>query len=106
MKEWSEVMKEGIKDELDRRETIGEVNLVSEESTPGILIIEDEESMQVYYIDSNGNYWDEITQKQLDQEGVRRARLDEMRQIHQHKVYTKVPERMCIEETGRKPVSV
>ena len=57
-------------------------------------------------MDSNGEYWDEITQKKLDQEGVRKARLDEMKQIHQHDVYTKVPERMCIEETGRKPVSV
>ena len=28
-----------------------------------------------------------------------------MLQIHQNNVHTKVPKRMCVEETGRKPVN-
>ena len=50
---WSEVMKDGMMREMDRRE-IGEVNEISEESTSGILIIGEEDDMQVYYVDSNG----------------------------------------------------
>ena len=96
---WSEVMKDGMMREMDRRE-IGEVNEISEESTSGILIIGENDDMQVYYVDSNGECWDEITNKKLNQEGVRKARLDEMKQIYQHNVYTKVPERMCIEKQG------
>ena len=51
----------------------------------GILIIGD---MQVYYIEPNGDHWDEIRQKKPDQAGVRNARLEEMTQIHQHDGYT------------------
>ena len=69
-------MEDGIRRQMDKREEIGDVNEIREESASGILIIGDNDDMQVYYIDSNGEYWDEITQKKPDQAGVRKARLD------------------------------
>ena len=94
-------MKEGIRRGIDRKVESGEGNEVSEENTSGILIVGDAEDMRVYYIDFYREYWHEITQKKLDEEGVRKARLEEMGQIHQHKVYTKVPERVCREDVHR-----
>ena len=52
--EWSEVMREGIKREMDRREDLGDVNEVSETDASGIQIIGESEDMRVYYVDSNG----------------------------------------------------
>ena len=67
-REWREVMQDGIKRETDRREEIGEVNEIIEENTAGILIVGEADNMQAC---SNEEYWDEITQKRLDQTGVR-----------------------------------
>ena len=85
-RKWSEVMRDDIKREMDRREGLGEVNEISEEKTSGTLIIGEPEDMQVYWVDSNEEYWCEIIQKRLDKEGVMNARLEEMRQVHQHDV--------------------
>ena len=40
---------------------------------------DDEKS--VYYVDTEGQYWDEISNKKLDKEGVIAARLDEIQQV-------------------------
>ena len=55
----------------------------------------------VFSVDKEGNYWDEASGKKLDTEEVERARLEEITQIHVHKVYTKVPIDQCWNETGK-----
>ena len=52
---------------------------------PGWIVVEDGSEKSVYYIDSEGQYWDEISNKLLDREGVIAARLDEIQQIRNHK---------------------
>ena len=41
---------------------------------------------EVSYVDKEGNYWDEVTGKQLDAEGVRKARAEEMGHVNSFKV--------------------
>ena len=55
----------------------------------------------VFIVDGEGNYWDEITGKRLDTEEIENARLKEITQIHEHKVYTEVPIEQCWNEIGR-----
>ena len=59
-----------------------------------------------YYIDSEGQYWDEISNKLLDKEGVIAARLDEIQQIRHHNVYEKVPLSECHQNAGKSPIKV
>ena len=59
------------------------------------MILESEEEESVYYFDSEGRYWDEISNKLLNSEEVATARLDEIQQIHNHNVYEKVPIGEC-----------
>ena len=56
------------------------------------------------YLDSQGRYWDDMSDKQLDAEEVERANLKEMAQIHEHKVYTKVPIEDGWRDTGKPPI--
>ena len=57
-----------------------------------MLLVGDEERWHhIFYVDGEGNYWDEITGKILDAEEVQRARLEEMRDNEKHRVYVKKP---------------
>ena len=49
---------------------------------------------------------DEVSHKKLDDEGVRNARLDEIKQLYAHVVYEKVPVQECWNATGKKPIQV
>ena len=60
----------------------------------------------VLTVDREGNFWDEASGKKLDSEEVQRARLEEITQIHELKVYAKVPIEQCWEETGKAPIRV
>ena len=42
-------------------------------------------------MDYQGNFWDEMSGKALNRDEVLAARLDEIKQIHSHDVYEKVP---------------
>ena len=55
-------------------------------------------------MDLTGEFWDEMTNKKLDRNGVLAARLDEIKQVHKHKVYTKVPIEECWTRTGKAPI--
>ena len=57
-------------------------------------------------MDAEGRYWDEISNKLLDKEGVLAARLDEIQQIRNHKVYEKVPLPEFHQKTGKSPIKV
>ena len=59
---------------------------VDEEEKPGILLIEDGDDRSIYYCDSWGRYWDEITNKKLSEKLVTAARLDEIRGLYQYGV--------------------
>ena len=77
---------------------MGEIDLIDmeEKYRPGMLVLEREGAIgELYYVDSFGNYWDEITNRRLDNEEVCEARLEELRQVHMHKVYQKVPIQQC-----------
>ena len=53
-----------------------------------------------------GEYWDDITGKALDSEGVHKARTLEIEYIRGHNVYEKVPISQCWERTGKPPIAV
>ena len=57
------------------------------------------------YMDKEGKHWDEVTGKQLDSAGVRKARLEEIGHVHNVKMYTKVPIQQCWDRTGKAPIS-
>ena len=80
-RDYEEVTQEGIRREVDLRE-MGDLNLVELEEKekkykPGILTIQEEgETIGIYYVDSYGQYFDEMTHKQLPKEGVIKARVE------------------------------
>ena len=49
-------------------------------------------------------FWDDISGKPLDIEGVRKARREELEELKKHNVYRKVPVSKCLDETGKPPV--
>ena len=46
-------------------------------------------------------FWDERVDEKLSNEGVIAAMLEEIRQVHLHKVYVKVPIAKCWNRTGK-----
>ena len=60
----------------------------------------------MYYVDTEGRYWDEVSHKLLESSGVIAARLDEIKQIYEHRVYEKVPIEECHRVTGKAPIKV
>jgi len=51
-------------------------------------------------------HWDDITGRELDPHKVREARKEEMTEFAKHKVYDKVPIKLCYDRTGTKPIGV
>ena len=97
---------EAIREELEEREC-GNVCLMEEEKqSPGILYIEDGTEKHVYYCDSWGQYWDEVSNKRLEKSLVEAARLDEIKGLYQYGVYDKVSIDECWERTGKAPIRV
>ena len=102
-KSWGEVIHEATLVQLEKRE--GEEEWMPSKE-PGWLVLECEEQKSVYYLDSEGRYWDEGSHKLLDSDGVIVARLDEIQQIRNHNVYEKVPLEECHQRTGKAPIKV
>jgi len=50
--------------------------------------------------------WDDITGKELDPTGVRKAREEEINEYKQHGVYEKGPIEQCWERTDKAPIPV
>ena len=108
-KSFISLVEEGIRAELDNRESLGEVNLIESREAKyrnlGILLIEEDEKITgAYYVDSFGEFHDEITGKLVPKSSVIAARLEEMRQVHEHRVYEKVPIEECWNRTGKNPI--
>ena len=105
---WGRIVGEAMRRQVENRE-LGEVNVLEKEEKyqPGIMLIEmEKEVSEVYYVASFGNYWDELSNRKLDKEEVVKARLEELRQVYQHKVYRKVPIQECWDVTGKNPITV
>ena len=49
-------------------------------------------------------YWDDISGKELDPAGVKKAREEEMEEFRKHGVYVKVPIEEAVKKTGKKPI--
>ena len=49
-------------------------------------------------------FYDNLSGSMLDPETVRRARKEEIAEVHKHRVYTKVPLEECYEKTGKAPI--
>ena len=68
-RKWKEVIEEGILEELRGRGRLGEINLIEKgefKHNPGMLILSKEERIQeIYYVDSAGEFYDEITGRRL-----------------------------------------
>ena len=82
-----------MRKEMDNREM--EVDSDKIEVSPGILLLEREDRREVLYLDSHGNYWDEVRGKLLSKELARRARLEELKELDKHNVLTEVPVKEC-----------
>ena len=49
-------------------------------------------------------YYDDMSGKELPEEGVRKARQEELGELKKHGVYRKVPLKECWEATGKEPI--
>ena len=103
VKSWGRVIHDAMLMQLDARER-DEEWVPSKE--PGWIVVERENEKSVYYVDTDGQYWDEISNKKLEKDGVIAARLDEIQQIKNHNVYVKVPTSECYQNTGKAPIKV
>eukprot|EP00972_Heterocapsa_arctica_P091397 13485126-Heterocapsa_arctica.AAC.1 len=56
-------------------------------------------------VDELERYWDDVNGGELRLELVRKARGDELIEVDNREVYTKVPLAQCWEETGKAPIS-
>jgi len=98
---WGEVIKKATEEQLMRRELNSDLDVI-EYQARRIHFSESE----IYYMDHEGSFWDEVSGNRLNSEEVVAARLDEIKQLHSHHVYDKVPLTECWESTGRNPVKV
>ena len=109
-RKWKEIVEEGILEEIGGRESLGGLNLVEKNESkynPGMLVVSKDDAIQeIYYVDSTGEFYDEITGRRLLKAEVIKARLEEMQQFAKHKVYVKVPIQQCYDSTGKSPIKV
>ena len=101
MRPWGQVFQQATQQQLNNREI--DDDLTTNEYQPRRIHFSESE---IYYLDHEGNFWDEVSGNQLNSDEVIKARLDEIKQLHQHDVYDKVPLSECWQSTGRAPVKV
>ena len=101
---WRRAVSRAINKEMDNREMDVDSNAM--EVSPGILMIQREDKKEVLYMDSHGNYLDEISGKLLSKELVRKARLEEFKEFVKRKVLDVVPVQECWEVTSKAPIKV
>ena len=63
---WRRAVSRAIRKELDNREMV--VDSDDMEVSPGILMIQQDGVSEVLYVDSSGNYWDEVSGKLLSKD--------------------------------------
>ena len=84
--EWGEIFHEALRTQVERREL--DWNEVADSTPPRRIYYGEDE---IYYMDHNGDFWDEMSGKQLNSEEVIAARLDEIKHLHSYDVYENVP---------------
>jgi len=101
---WGSIIKQATMDQVEKREQ----DAISQtRSKTGRLYIGgdgDNQWNEIYYMDSEGQFWDEISNKKLNANGVIADRLEEIKQVHSHRVYKKVPIQECWDRTGKAPI--
>ena len=98
---WGEIFHDALKEQVEVREL--DWNEVADSTPPGRIYYGEDE---IYYMDHNGDFWDEMSGKQLNSDEVIAARLDEIKHLHSYDVYEKVPIEQCWDSTGRAPVKI
>jgi len=69
----------------------------------GLCIMAEEEA-SINAVLGDGTAWDDVTGEELDHDAVKKARQDEMDEVHKHAVYVKVPVKDCWDSTGKAPI--
>ena len=69
---WGAVVKAATKEQIKKREMDVLEAMAAERNPARVHIGNDDE---IYYMDANGEFWDEISSKELDSNGVKAARL-------------------------------
>ena len=101
------VLRQAIEEELLLRESTDVLQIEHGKEQLGILMLFQGNSIGgVYYMDSAGTFYDELSNRRLDNAEVEKARLEELRQVYKFKVYDKVPLQECHDETGKDPIGV
>ena len=103
-KSWGSIIQDATRTQIDRRE-MSDFE-ISRENPARAFFAEgvDEKWDAIFYMDSDGEYYDEITNKKLNRNGVIATRLDEIKQVHSHGVYEKVPIEERWAKTGKAPI--
>ena len=70
------------------------------------MTAEEKEQQQVITYVQGDEYYSNITDKKLDEEKVKGARKEEMKNFERMGVYKKVPYTQSVERTGRKLVGI
>ena len=99
---WKAIAENVVVEELDDRES--DTIEWKDPTISGRLVIQKGNEIGVYYLGTDGEIYDEISNKKLDYDEVVKARLAEMRQVAEHGVYQKVPIEQCWAETGKAPI--
>ena len=97
-----EILK-GIRDWKENNEGTfrGEINIIV-----GLTRQEEEQNWVNKITSQEGTYVDDVTGEVLPTELVRNARKEELDYFHKRPMYSKVPLKECVEETGKSPIKV
>ena len=90
---WGRLFSDALREQVERRES--DCNLMercNQSEQPRRFYYGEDE---IYYMDHQGQCWDEMSGKQLNSEEVIAARLDEIKHLHSFDVYEKVPVEEC-----------
>ena len=67
---------------------------------------QEDDNSWIAYLDNDGIYRDEVTGEVLNEDGVKRARMEEIGELEKREVYVKVPIEECYENTKANPIKV
>ena len=108
----ADAVKEGIEEELKNRERdveriITEINLIEQrEQKAAVIQVGEGKEREIFYMDQNGDFWDDVSGARLNKQKIKEARLEEIKQLYKHRVYKKVPLSQCWEDAGKAPIKV
>ena len=67
-----------------------EINLIEKgEQKAAVILVGEGAEREIYYMDQNGDFWDDVSGARLNKKKIQEARLEEIKQLYKHKVYKK-----------------